>query len=43
MSDSGSRSGLVMELAVTPLIALWQTAFAARYRAGSSTAETDRA
>ena len=43
MPGPGMQFGLVMELAVTPLIALWQTSFAARYRAGSSTAETDRA
>ena len=28
----GMRFGLVMELGVTPLIALWQTGFARRYR-----------
>lgn len=36
----GMRFGLVMELAVTPLIALWQAGFARRYRAGSIAAST---
>lgn len=41
MPDDGMRFGLVMELAVTPLIALWQWRFARRYPAGSSSASTD--
>lgn len=33
MPGAGMRFGLVMELAVTPLIALWQAGFASRYSA----------
>lgn len=39
--DLGMRFGLVMELAVTPLLALWQWRFGQRYRAGSSAAATE--
>ena len=39
----GMQFGLVMELAVTPLLALWQAGFARRYRSGSSSAATDPA
>ena len=39
----GHRFGLVMELGVTPLIALWQAGFAQRYFAGSRSAGTDAA
>ena len=39
----GMQFGLVMELAVTPLLALWQAGFARRYRGGSSAAATDGA
>jgi Domain of unknown function (DUF4345) len=37
----GHQFGLVMELCVTPLLALWQAGFARRYRAGSSSALTE--
>lgn len=40
---AGMQFGLVMELCVTPLIALWQAGFARRYLAGSSAAGTDAA
>jgi len=36
----GNQFGLVMELAVTPLLALWQARVARRYGAGSSAAGT---
>jgi hypothetical protein len=37
----GHQFGLVMELCVTPLLALWQAGFARRYRGGSTAAFTD--
>jgi Domain of unknown function (DUF4345) len=37
----GHQFGLVMELCVTPLLALWQAGFARRYRSGSSAAFTE--
>lgn len=40
---AGMQFGLAMELAVTPLIALWQAGFARRYLAGSKSATTDAA
>ena len=40
---AGMQFGLVMELAVTPLIALWQAGFARRYLAGSKSTTTDAA
>ena len=40
---AGMQFGLGMELAVTPLIALWQAGFARRYLAGSIAAGTDAA
>jgi hypothetical protein len=38
---AGMQFGLVMELCVTPLIALWQGGFARRYLGGSNSATTD--
>ena len=40
---AGMQFGLAMELAVTPLIALWQAGFSRRYLAGSKSATTDGA
>jgi hypothetical protein len=37
----GNQFGLIMELCVTPALALWQAAFARRYRAGPRSAATD--
>jgi Domain of unknown function (DUF4345) len=37
----GHQFGLVMELCVTPLLAMWQAGFARRYRMGSSAALTE--
>ena len=39
--NPGNQFGLVMELGVTPLLALWQARVARLYRAGSSIAGTD--
>ncbi len=39
--DLGNRFGLVMELVVTPALALWQWGFARRYLAGPRSAVTD--
>jgi hypothetical protein len=39
--NPGNQFGLVMELAVTPLLGVWQAGFARRYRTGSRGAGTD--
>lgn len=43
LPDIGNRFGLAMELAVTPLLGLWQAGFARRYRAASKSAGTEAA